>query len=381
MLDNIKVMLVTTGHEATDHRIYDKEACGLASLGALVTIIGRHTNGQRSNIDHVHIIEIAAPKNRIERFFIQPWRCYRAASPITVDFIHIQDAELLQIVPWLRFRWSQVKVVYDVHEDYANLIKIRSYLPRIVRPFVGTFIDAVEKGLARLVHGVVGATQPLADRFPRNERIAAYNFPSQRFYRNAKENAKPESLRKFDLVHIGTLSAQRARFLADIVHILYRERPTLRILVTGLHRDIYDLLQAFALPSCSLEGQIPYGLVPMRLGDARVGLDVHPFRGAHLDVAVPVKLFEYMACGCAIVCSQMPVLNQLLAEHDVNETDLTCIDGGTPETYASAIIELLDRINKGEDVGGKLREVAYRYYVWENEAEKLANFYLNLLRC
>lgn len=379
ILDGIQVVILTTGHHATDHRIYDKEACGLSALGASVIVIGTNSDQQKQT-NKIKIVDVPATRNRIQRFLQQSWCCLRISSQFKADVLHIQDAELLQIVPWVRLKQPHIKIVYDVHEDFANLLKIRSYLPGILKPFVSMIVNGIEKGLARLVHGIVGVTQPLADRFSHNHRIAAYNFPSHRFYDYAKSVARPIAEREYDLIHLGTLSEQRALFLVDTLQILHRQRTGTRTLITGVHEHIYNKIK-YLLPSgCEVECQIPYDQVPLRLGNARVGLDVHPFPTANLEVAVPVKIFEYMACGCGIVTSQMPVLNDLFVAGNINSTDITSIDGGTPETYADAIINMLDRINSGDAIGRRLQSVAHQNYVWEREAEKLASFYLKLLK-
>lgn len=379
ILDGIQVIILTTGHQVTDHRIYDKEACSLSALGASVVIIGNHPDRQVST-NNIKIMNVPAPGNRIQRFLQQSWHCWRVSSQFKADIMHIQDAELLQIVPWVRLKRPHIKIVYDVHEDFANLIKIRSYLPKILKPVVSGIVNVLEKGLARFVHGIVGVTQPLTDRFSNSNRIAVYNFPSQRFYDYARSVARPIAEREYDLIHLGTLSEQRALFLVDTLKKLHHQRIGTRTLITGVHEHIYNKIKHLLPLGCELECQIPYDQVPLRLGNARVGLDVHPFRTANLEVAVPVKIFEYMACGCGVVTSQMPVLNDLFVAGSINSTDITSINGGTPETYANAIINMLDRINNGDDIGRRLQGVVQQKYVWEREAEKLANFYLKLLK-
>lgn len=379
ILDGIQIIILTTGHQVTDHRIYDKEACSLSELGASVVIIGNHADHQASP-NNIMIRNVPEAGNRIQRFLQQSWYCWQIASRYKADILHIQDAELLQIVPWVRLKQPHIKIVYDVHEDFANLLKIRSYLPGILKPFVSMIVNGIEKGLARLVHGIVGVTQPLADRFTHNHRIAAYNFPSHRFYDYAKSVARPIAEREYDLIHLGTLSEHRALFLVDTLQKLHSQRIGTRTLITGVHEHIYNKIKHLLPSGCKLESQIPYDQVPLRLGNARVGLDVHPFHTANLEVAVPVKIFEYMACGCGVVTSQMPVLNDLFVTGGINSTDITSIDGGTAETYANAIINMLDRINNKDDIGRRLQGLAHQNYVWEREAGKLANFYLKLLK-
>ncbi len=134
-------------------------------------------------------------------------------------------------------------------------------------------------------------------------------------------------------------------------------------------------------PGCTIEGTIPYDRVPLRLGDARIGLDVHPFHTSNLGAALPVKVFEYMAAGCAVVTSAMPVLSDLIENDKTLAGDVSVIDGGEPEDYAEAILHLADRIAGGEQIGERTRLAAAENYVWEKEAEKMIHLYRSVLSC
>jgi len=115
------------------------------------------------------------------------------------------------------------------------------------------------------------------------------------------------------------------------------------------------------------------------LGNARVGLDVHPWLGRHLEVALPVKVCEYMAAGCAVVSSSMPVLDQILNETKADAATIRTIKGGEPVDYAREAVRLVEAIEKGKDPGEKLREVALKHMLWEKEAVKIAQLYLRLV--
>ena len=77
------------------------------------------------------------------------------------------------------------------------------------------------------------------------------------------------------------------------------------------------------------------------LGTCRIGIDVHPILYPHLLCAVPVKVFEYMANGAAVVTSYLPELHRLLgadgARHVVTVTE------PAPAAYAAEIDRLLER--------------------------------------
>jgi hypothetical protein len=371
---------VTSSHEAADHRIRDKEAASLALAGAQVTIIGADSYGAGAG-NGIKIIKTPKATARLDRFLRQPWRCWSLASRLNADVIHLHDPELLQIVPRLKIRPDRPRIIYDVHEDFPELVRIRDYLPGLCRTLAPPAVDLIEKGLAGLVDAVIAVTLSLAARFGNRQREAIYNFPSRLFYEHAFRLSKPPAARTYDLVHLGTLSEARARFLVETLAILHHRKPSFTALITGAHSHIVRQLQALRPEGCTIEGVIPYDLVAERLGDARIGLDVHPFPTSNLRVALPVKVFEYMASGCAVVTSAMPVLTGLLNEHAGVARDVRVIGGGEPADYAASILDVLDRIQKGEEIGERIRVAAVGRYLWEKEAEKMIGLYRRLLAC
>jgi len=151
------------------------------------------------------------------------------------------------------------------------------------------------------------------------------------------------------------------------------------MLIIGARPEIAALLEGSLPENCTILGHTGYDDVPALLGNSRVGLDVHPWAEPHLKVAVPVKVCEYMAAGCAVVCSSMPVLDSILVMAGA-VSDLTLLDGGTAAEYAQGILKTLSAIDSGDDPGAKLRDMAYEHISWEGESQKIASLYLDLQR-
>jgi glycosyltransferase involved in cell wall biosynthesis len=376
-LTDIDVLVVTSGHEATDQRIYGKQAVSLKQFGANVVVIG--------SLEHpipgkVPVQSVSKPASRLARFVFQPWRCLWAVRKLRADIIHFHDPEMLATLPVAKLWWRGTKFVYDVHEDFANLMLIRDWLPGWIRPPVKMLADTLEKGIALLADAIVGVTPPLTDKFPNRERIVAYNYIAQNFFDEAAKLSKEARNREFDLVHLGTLNLRRARFLAEILREFHHIHPGGRSLIIGVSPEIEKEMRERIPDGCTLLGKVPHEQIPGLLGNAKVGVDVHPWLGPHLEVAVPVKVCEYMAAGCAVISSYMPVLRQILNEAGVSSEDIRIIDGGEPIDYALAAVQLIATIEKGMDPGARLRKAALKHMVWERESAKIAQLYLRLLK-
>jgi glycosyltransferase involved in cell wall biosynthesis len=375
-LSGIRVLVLTSGHEALDGRVYAREARSLSSLGADVTVVGKLTRGTPRD---VRVLAIAPVASRIARFLFQPWRCVWAARHSKPDIIHFHDAEMLATLPLARLWWPRSKFVYDVHEDFANLMLVREWIPAWARPTVRIVTDSFEKILASLADGIVGVTPPLAEKFRHRDKAVVYNFVPAEFFLRAAEAARDARTREFDLLHLGTLSPRRALFLAEVLTEFHRLRPGARSMVVGATPEIERLLQQRLPPGCVLVGKMPFDQIPGLLGNARVGLDVHPWLGRHLEVALPVKVCEYMAAGCAVVTSTMPVLNAILKEARADKQSVALIERGGPSDYARAALQFVEAIDGGADPGAKLRVLAERHMNFDSEAQKLACLYLTLL--
>jgi glycosyltransferase involved in cell wall biosynthesis len=80
----------------------------------------------------------------------------------------------------------------------------------------------------------------------------------------------------------------------------------------------------------------------------------------------PLKLFEYMAAGCAVVAADLPSVREALA-HD----EAIWVPPGDPRALAEGIRQLADNPGKARQLGERVRERA-RAFTWEARAARLA---------
>lgn len=377
-LNGVNVLVITSGHDATDHRVYYKLACSLKRLGANVVVVGKLGDPLFSG--EVPVLEVQKPSSRLQRFFWQPWRCFWIARKYKADIVHFHDAEFLLTLPLAKLIWPKRKFVYDVHEDFANLMLVRDWLPYKIRGFVCLLTDLIEKKLTTLAHAVVGVTPLLTHKFSNDHRITAYNFISNEFFELSKLHSRKPQEREFDLVHLGTLNLKRSIFLAKTIQIFHKLRPKAKSIVIGISPEIPQNIRALFPENCLMIDNIPHLEVPKMLGNAKVGIDIHPWIDLHLEVAFPVKICEYMASGCAVVTSAMPVVKQIFEKAQSELNCIEIIDEGIPTEYARAVVKKIEAIEKGKNLGEKLHKFALNHMIWENEVDKITMLYLKLLR-
>ena len=79
--------------------------------------------------------------------------------------------------------------------------------------------------------------------------------------------------------------------------------------------------------------------------------------------------------------SRMPVLDRLVTNIHAFSDDITLIDRGSPRDYAQRIMDILDRVKGGDDIGKRLQSLSRANFSWEGELAKLSRFYLRILGC
>ncbi len=84
----------------------------------------------------------------------------------------------------------------------------------------------------------------------------------------------------------------------------------------------------------------------------------------------PMKLFEYMAAGKPILCSNLPIIREIVT-HDYNAILLPASD---EEEWADTIDELKEDAEIGEALGRNAYESLKDNYTWDQRAEAIMRF-------
>ncbi len=373
-LQDVEVVLVSSGHTALDHRVFDKEAVSLARHFPRVRVVAAHPRDEVR--DQVSIIGLPAGTHRFDRFLLRPWRCLWAARGPGARVLILHDAELLWLVPLIKLTTGW-RVIYDVHEDFAQLLLRRAWIPRKLRRSLSHGVGLVEKAFAACCDGIIGVTEVLVERFAHRPHVALYNLPSGDFIRQAAACAQPLAARRYDLVHLGTLSVERVAFLGEVMRGLFARRPEARVLLIGVRPEHRAAFDAFPPERVTVLGAVPYADIAGLLADCRIGIDVHPVLYPHLRCAVPVKVFEYMAAGCNVVTSFLPELHRLLSgEGHGHVTTITTADA---ERFADGVHRLLESPEVMQQHQDALMRLVAAHWNWETEEKKLVRFVTSII--
>ena len=251
-----------------------------------------------------------------------------------------------------------------------------------------------ERGLGRWLQGIVarrvealfavtqGVAQELREMGVRGERICvapdgirAENYetlPGRKAARRAL--GWPEA--GFIVTYIGQLQTMgMAKGVGTLVEALAPLPGTALAIVGGPEAAVAEQRRDWRERGGAAErflapGQVPAARVPLYLAASDAGVLPFPYTRHFAQFASPMKLFEYMAAGCAIVASDLPSLREILRE---GETALF-----TPPGDAAALRAALQRLRDepalAERLGRTARAEVRQRYSWDARAAKILAF-------
>jgi len=365
-----RVVHLTTVHNPFDNRIFHRECKTLAAAGYEVVLMAEHGNDESQSGISIRALPHAG--SRLARMSLAVGRTFRLALTARADLYHFHDPELIPAGLLLRFLGKQV--IYDIHEDNFTAIREREYLPSWLRGLVARTFALAEAGASRYFHLIL-AERYYAERFPRGTTILNYaRFPE------LDETALAQRPRAENprLIYTGNVKEYRgARYHAQLLQHL----PSAEVFLVGrCDKDLaVDLQRTIDSTRLHFEGVGTY--VPHeRIVDYYLreywtaGLALFP-PSQHTSRKELTKLFEYMAYGIPVLCSNFPNLREIVEGAECG----LCVNSTNGAEAAEAVRYLWEHPDQARRMGENGRESARTTYNWDTQAEKLLDFYAGIL--
>lgn len=255
-------------------------------------------------------------------------------------------------------------LIYEAHEVFADTAK----------PARRARTEALERAVIRSAAAIVCNSRATADRL-----AALYGAPTRLLVLPNGVAApsvlpeKPWSDCRRHVVYAGSFFGWKG--VDDLVAAAAR-LPGFHIsLIGGEPHQIERLRPQLPVNGAEIEllPRLPNPEVMGRLAASCIA--VLPNR-ADPDSAFtsPIKLFEYMAAGCAIVCADLPPMREILAEGDA-----AWFAPGDAESLADALLALGGDCNRARHLGQRVRQISASY-TWQERARRLADFTASVVR-
>ena len=318
-------------------------------------------------------------QKRIWRPLLIPLRVGRKLRAIVnkSDVIHFHDIDLL---PWMSIVSLWKNVVYDVHEDYPEEMRIREWVPNILREPFAKILEIGQRVFAVPIRNIVLTAKTLDPEFQgrRYRKIVIPNYATQKL---AQGRSNDYLTREAVVVFIGSQKENNGSdLLLEIAKRIQPLRPKVQFITSDRFasaelRQVYiskieqdSLLNVKLLPNVK-----PHELMSV-LNKATIAISPNlrvkqQINGAHN------KIYEFLAAGLPIVASDLPHQVTVVGGSDCG----ILAQPEDPDTFVHAIIRLVDDQSYAKSLGERGLQAFFEKYSWESQMVHLLEFYKKIL--
>ena len=337
------VVAVTSSHRGDDARIVHRQARILLERGHRVTLVAPDPGDDSRRLDPEGLVRVFVPRATGRRRPQAWFAVRRALRPLrqSADVILVHDPELVPVVTTAR-RHGAV-FVWDVHEDFVAMALDTVWVPRPLRPLLGSMVRGVEWFAKRRCR-IVLAEDAYAHRFQ-----GAPIVPNTTWI--------PESPAPLDddprVVYVGRVSFDRG--VKELVSLgdELRRRGGPRVVVVGAADAECESLIADAHRRGVVDwrGPLPNPEALAVVKGALAGLSLlHEI--PNYVVSRPTKVIEYLACGTPVISTPLPLAAALIDVSEAGEITQSWTGESVVAEVADAVMSLAadpaERARSGE---------------------------------
>jgi len=371
----IKICHVSSAHNVLDDRIFFKECRSLSKAGFDVSIIG--IGKENVNIEGVNIHALKKTNNRFERFIFLPFRILKLAFRLNANVYHFHDPDL--IIFGLIMKLFGKKVIYDMHElVYYQILDKQwlktNFIKKTVAFFYKSFEGVSVKFFDKIVIAEDGYWDYVKAKYPHSisKFVSIRNFSVFEIVEKAKPKPMVKKANEFVLVYAGGLS--KIRGIKEIILAIQNIENVSFWLLGPWENDAYeqDCLASDLNKKVNYFGEVKMSEVYEYLKVADVGIANLYHKPNYLN-SLPIKAFEYMACGLPIIMSDFPLWIKTFSDCAlfVNPEDVKDI--------AEKVTELMNNLQLRISLSENGKNIVKEKYTWEAESIRLIEMYKEVL--
>ena len=362
-----RICHMTSAHPVKDVRIFYKECKTLHEMGLEVHLL---SPSKKNNVqDGIHIIRLQPFRNRFIRILLYPWIILIKAFKVKAAVYHFHDPELMFIGFLLKLAGK--KVIYDAHENVPLQVNAKSYLIQPFRWFSAKAVKFIEEMGVRWFDGTIVATESIKQRFPSryfSKIVVVRNFVDPDEIRPREFTGKKKMV-----CYVGGISYNRG------IDLLVRsiEGTGMTLALAGKFHNSGCMRKVKKLEgwrNVKYVGVIGRDEIKELYGDSYMGLLLLRPREGFKD-SLPIKLFEYMAAGIPVLASDFPLWKEIIEDNQCG----ICVDPLNVEEVRRQLKRLFANTALAEEMGKNGRELVINRYNWNQEKEKLKEFYTGIL--
>jgi glycosyltransferase involved in cell wall biosynthesis len=384
--EKLKICMLSTGHNHLDDRIYYKEALSLLKRGGDIVIIASGEVKRSGEIpDGVEFVSLGQWRSLWSRFSLIP-KAVMAVLRVKPDVCHFHDFELIFALPFLRM-FSRCRIIYDVHEVYPEMALESVKIPRPLRTVTAKLVGLSERLFARLAHYIITTDDGIAKRFmsfhPRVRTV--FNYPRLNLFSPDVEKADELKARyagRTPIIYCGGMGKSKGLFLMlKAMRIIAERRPDAVLLLAGpiggndLEKAQEEIRESGIRDHVEFLGFVPHNEVVNYISASRLGL-IANLPTPKWFINVPIKQFEYMACGVPVLGSDLPPVSSYINAAGCG----TVFDPFNPESLAAAAIDILSDDAEWKRMSEAGKKAVSECWNWHEMEERLFLVYEELSR-
>lgn len=360
----MKVCHMTSAHGAEDVRIFHKECISLAEAGYDVYLVER---GESNDKNGVHIVGVGEiPKSRRKRTTEGARRVYEMALALDCDIYHFHDPELL---PYgLKLKKKGKKVIFDSHENTADSIYEKTYLPLAIRTAVGKTYTRYEAYVCGKLDAVITVTPTQTDYFktisPRVCEVRNYPILSADYI-------KPS----FEERTLGFAGGITENWSHQTVIEAIETIPGCKYILCGADNEYRKGLEKLTgWEKVDYRGMLPHAEVAKVLSACSVGIALlKPCRNSAWKVGTMgnTKIFEEMMAGLPVVCTDFELWKEFVNRYHCG----ICVDPTDIGSVRAAIEKLINDPELARRMGENGRRAVEEEFNWKKGAQALLVLY------
>ena len=362
-----KVCHVTSAHGKEDVRIFHKECTSLATKydTYLVQLGDSYTKND------VKIVGFGKQnKGRILRMTLTAKRAVKTALSLDADIYHLHDPELWRF--YKAFKKKNKIVIFDSHENDADAILNKTYIPRFFRKTLRNRFVKFQKKATAKIDGVVTVTSELVEYYkPMNDLVTLVaNYPIY------KEFDRYPDYDSHTLGFVGNLDDDWS-----IKHIINctEKIPNCKFKLAGRGDEEYvdELRKLSGWNKVEFLGKLQHSEVFDRLMECSIGMALLiPSFNTFWEKGTMgnTKIFEEMNVGLPIICTNFTNWKRFVDQYHCG----ICVDPHNEEEIYNAIKTLIDNPKLCKEMGANGRRAIKEEFNWNNEEAKLFEFYKSI---
>ncbi|MCZ7357395.1 MAG: glycosyltransferase [Candidatus Methanoperedens sp.] len=269
---------------------------------------------------------------------------------------------------------KKLDTVYDIADDLSAMIKESPQIPSLLRSVGGIFGDIMLKKNISISSKITLTTDNLGKTYsiPENKSEIISNGVDTNLFRNYGQKMKEElGLNGFILGYVGVL--REWIDFEPVFSVLNELENEINLVIVGKEgrfKENIELAKRYDLKDrVKFIGMVPYSQVPKYI--SAMDICLIPFRKSAIsESAVPLKLFEYMACEKPIISTRLSSIEKVARDK--------ILYASNKEEYKDKITMLFEDDKLRRKMGLEGRSFVEENYDWERIAGRMEMLLLQI---